>query len=94
LENVLFLDDKSLNIKIIDFGLAFCWENDMRREIIKNGESKKLIGTVIILFIQPDYMSPEMFAHSYDQKCDIWAAGVLLYMLLAGVAPFEGETDR
>lgn len=35
-----------------------------------------------------------MLAHDYDQKCDIWAAGVLLYMLLAGVAPFEGETDR
>lgn len=39
-------------------------------------------------------MAPEMLSQSYDQRCDIWAAGVILYILLSGVPPFEGSTDK
>ena len=40
------------------------------------------------------YMSPEVIKGNYDEKCDIWACGVILYTLLAGYPPFNGQTDK
>ncbi len=36
-ENFLFVSKGSLNLKLIDFGLAYCWEQDMKKELRKNG---------------------------------------------------------
>lgn len=41
----------------------------------------------------PYYMSPEIFGNrSYDEKSDMWAAGVVLYELCALTPPFKGRT--
>jgi serine/threonine protein kinase len=69
--------DKDLNIKICDLG----W-------IVEgiNLPHSTFCGTY-------EYMAPEMlFEKDYDHRIDIWALGVLLYELLHGFAPFEGDT--
>jgi calcium-dependent protein kinase len=39
----------------------------------------------------PVYLCPEMIIGEYDEKCDTWSLGVLLYILLSGYPPFHGK---
>jgi calcium-dependent protein kinase len=41
----------------------------------------------------PYYISPDILNKNYNEKCDIWSCGVLLYALLSGTIPFGGNTD-
>ena len=71
-ENIMFKKLNDLNsLKIIDFGLAMSFNNDSRK-------IKKFCGTI-------KFMAPEILENkSYEQNVDIWACGIILYMLLSG----------
>ena len=78
-ENIL-LEDKSsdLVVKIIDWGCAMSFK--------KNEKMHNADGT-------PYYIAPEVLEGNYDEKCDVWSCGVILYIMLCGYPPFNGETD-
>ena len=72
--------DKEGNSRIMDFGIA--------RSLKAKGitDAGVMIGT-------PEYMSPEQVdAKETDQRSDIYSLGVILYEMVSGRAPFEGDT--
>lgn len=69
----------SLQVKLVDFGIA-------RLEDSQVTQTGMVLGT-------PSYMAPEVLTGTrVDHRADMWAVGVMLYELLAGVRPFEAPT--
>jgi len=78
-ENLMFENNSEDSpVKLIDFGVS--------AKQLKGAKFKETMGT-------PYYIAPEVLLQSYDEKCDVWSCGVILYILLCGYPPFNGESD-
>ncbi len=72
--------DREGRAKIMDFGIA------------RSVETKGITGVGVIIGT-PEYMSPEQVeGKDVDRRSDIYALGVILYEMLTGRVPFEGDT--
>mmetsp|Transcript_16923 Transcript_16923/g.28659 ORF Transcript_16923/g.28659 Transcript_16923/m.28659 type:complete len:291 (+) Transcript_16923:114-986(+) len=81
-ENILLDSKRSNNIKLVDFRAAVVLNQDSSQDMIKS-----IYGT-------PYYVAPEVLFSEYDEKCDIWSVGIILYLLLTGKPPFNGKDDK
>jgi hypothetical protein len=66
-------------VKVGDYGLCKCISGSQRTAQTQS------VGTV-------HYMAPEISTGNYNKQIDVYAAGVLLYEMLSGRVPFEGES--
>jgi len=42
----------------------------------------------------PYYIAPEVLRENYNEKCDLWSCGVIFYILISGLPPFNGKNDE
>ena len=81
-ENIMITNRENngcLQVKLIDFGTAKIFE--------KGQQENKYVGSSY-------YMAPEIIKRQYNEKCDLWSIGVILYILLTGRPPFDGNDDE
>jgi len=74
---ILYGSSKQNLLKLVDFGLA--WQF-----IVSNKRIKlfRVCGT-------PAYVAPDVLTGDYDERCDIWSAGIMLYVMFVQQAPFD-----
>ena len=73
----VMLDDSGV-AKLIDFGAA---------RFLQPGAVMKINHATSF------YAAPEVIAGSYDEKCDLWSVGVMLFAMLSGTVPFDGPSE-
>ena len=82
-ENIVFVNLESqknneIFIKLIDFGTSI---------YINNKPLTQELGTIY-------YIAPEVFKNNYNEKCDLWSCGIILYTMLCGHPPFKGKNEE
>nr|CAD70165.1 calcium-dependent protein kinase [Landoltia punctata] len=76
---LLSTKDPGAALKATDFGLSvFIEEGKVYRSIVGSAY----------------YVAPEVLMRSYGKEIDVWSAGIIVYILLSGVPPFWGETEK
>ena len=81
-ENILIVNkdkDGYPTIKVCDFGTSKIFE--------KGAVQRKLVGSSY-------YIAPEVLKKNYNEKCDVWSCGVIMYILLSARPPFGGQDDN
>jgi len=89
-QNIMYKSQQSKSVRLVDFGISSVQDKS-------SAQSRGLHRAFSVIGSFP-YMAPELTRAGYDSKIDIWALGIVMYVMLVGEHPFGAEdpgmTDR
>ena len=85
--NIIHRDIKPENILLQEDGVLKVIDFDAAILMDIKGQVTGSVGTAY-------YVAPEVLNGSYNEKCDIWSLGVVMYILLTGRPPFSGHSHK
>ena len=94
-ENIMLLSNDPFDqrVKILDFGLAQQRRPPLSAEAEASADTISVVTVPGLLLGTVNYMAPEQLeSHPVDGRTDIYALGLVLYEMAAGVNPFAGRT--
>jgi eukaryotic-like serine/threonine-protein kinase len=94
-ENVMIVqrEDAAEVVKVLDFGIAKLEEGGLAGVDGQPLSSNQPLTQQGMMYGTPEYMSPEQVrADQVDARADLYALGVMLFEMIAGMRPFQGET--
>ena len=75
--NILY-DPEAKVIKLIDFGIA--------TQVSPDTMCSDMVGTLV-------FLAPEVLRRRYNEKCDVWSVGIMLFMMIFRRSPWKGQKD-
>src|SRR5205823_8125287 len=83
--------DGSARVKVLDFGISKIARPEPGDTGVHNGG----LTTTATIMGTPCFMSPEQLrsTRDVDGRADVWSLGAILYALLCGAPPYEGESN-
>ena len=76
-ENFMLAKPNSNTQKLIDFGLSTNFATQKMHTVVGS----------------PYYLAPEVLEQEYDERCDLWSVGCIMYTMITGQVPFNGKTN-
>lgn len=81
-ENIMFKELGGWELALIDFGMS----TQIGVDALGARSLRSHRGS-------PSYVAPEILDGAYDERADVWSAGVVMYILTCGKAPFKGRSS-
>ena len=78
---LLYGSENELYLKLVDFGLS--------KKFLESNKRIKLFRVCG----SPTYIAPEVLTANYDERCDIWSAGVMLFVMLTKNLPYNNQEE-
>merc|ERR1712223_2335573 len=96
LEGIEYMHSKSIgHLGLTPLDIMFSRPGGTEIKMCDFSLSRRIVGIVKMEYGQPEYVAPEIVnGEGGSFASDMWATGIITYLLLSGVSPFRGQNDR